>query len=1267
MRFKPVLILILLACLTTSAMGRSFYVRRAGSDQNTGTSWSSAWATVNKVNSSISTGDTVRFGVGIYYASRFTPPTNADFGDRTVYACSSWATVGDPDGSETWLDPIICSGESITNAWTVYSGNIWRVSWNGGATHGNSWNATTCQDWQLLHNSIHNTLAEVDHEGTCFYDPTNQLLYAWLYNNENPNNCLMVSTRQECVRLDQAKHILFMGLDLRMGAQGVVLSTSDDHGDNDSVYFAHCNLTRQSWNMVSMNGSIIVHTNVSVWSRYYVFQACSLGISNDGGTNFYDISPVIFDSCTIYDCYYGGIYFKMGYAGGMNTGSVIKYCTFDNYDFGYDRTGHEALQFYRKTDRDSVYGCIFKNYDERAIAINTGQDMAFDAHGELFIGNNTFYKCNQIIFCNYADSVGGNEIKYNIGYDFASGTNWQYIYRQPLNHMEFDNNYWYDLTVSFSAYDNQSTYNWSQWRAHGQDANSYNSNPNLTDPANGDFSRPGASQEMDVTYGGKRWTVFGAWQPEGDPPPPSISQYITETSTQNSASLIDNLYGGTAPYDSLVLHWSTSRANVVNLSARDTRATNTPSPYTFNKSSLTPSTKYYFRILAFDTGVIGDTTAIDSVTTTAIPGIDQSISKTSTQNSASLTDNLSNGSAPYDSLVLHWSTVRANVANLTARDIRATGASDPYTFVKSSLDQDTKYYFRILAYDTGALGDTTAIDSVTTTIPGLGLISLNVPDTVSGTYPGYDSAQVNNGVINPRGGTATTWASDQSTNSHWVVINFITPKIVRRAIMYWAWNSSNSSWMCSRQYIFQYWNSATNSYQDITTINNSAADSTTTTDFSPVTTIKIRYWQPANMGPSNYPTIVWLTEFELYGSNADGDTIPPAAIDDLGAIPGNDDGEIILNWTAPGDDGNVGQAADYDIRYSIAPIDEDNWGEADECPSPPSPASPGQTQSYTISGLAEGEVYYVAMVAHDDVGWESDLSNVVDTFSAGIAAPIQVTTDVDSANSSVTVVAEIVESYLSLFYVFELDSLDTYPEPELNLDLSADTVAMASFDSLSDNQTYFWRVCAVASDGSDTSSWSPSIPFNTLTGITSALTSADCVYPLPNDYVHAAQPFFEIRNLLEISTYYFEVDNNVQFSNPIQSGPIPKSSGTTTNWQVVDPLEAGGVYYWRVSSNGMIWTSPLAFTAILDIHPYPNPFKPSLGHTAITFTNLVAVSDVTISTISGQIVLREDGLGPADWVWNVKNSRGEDLAPGVYLYNINFPSGSANGKLLIVR
>jgi hypothetical protein len=228
-------------------------------------------------------------------------------------------------------------------------------------------------------------------------------------------------------------------------------------------------------------------------------------------------------------------------------------------------------------------------------------------------------------------------------------------------------------------------------------------------------------------------------------------------------------------------------------------------------------------------------------------------------------------------LILYWSANRANVVNLSTRDTKVTATTDPYVFSKTGLTVNTKYYFRISAFDAGANPDTTTIDSVTTltNTGGYTLLSVGAADSVSGTYSGYVTTPINDGIINPRGGTPTTWASDQSTTtSHWVEMTLSSPRTISRVRIYWAWNNYSSGWMCSRQYSIQYWNTNSSAYVDVATINNSAVDSVTSTDITPVTTNKIRYWQPANMGPASYASILWLTEMELYGQNP-GDTTAP--------------------------------------------------------------------------------------------------------------------------------------------------------------------------------------------------------------------------------------------------------------------------------------------------------------------------------------------------------------------------------------------------------
>jgi len=408
-------------------------------------------------------------------------------------------------------------------------------------------------------------------------------------------------------------------------------------------------------------------------------------------------------------------------------------------------------------------------------------------------------------------------------------------------------------------------------------------------------------------------------------------------------------------------------------------------------------------------------------------------------------------------------------------------------------------------------------------------------------------------------------------------------------------------------------------------------------------------------------------QFDNVAGDCDVDNTPPGTIYDLNAIPGEDHGEIILTWTASGDDGDVGVADHYDIRYSTNAIFESNWSSANSRPNPPTPASPGQIQTCTIDGLAEGEAYFIAIKTYDDYDNSSAISNSPEVFAAGIAVPAQLATDIDAESYTVELKSSVVESYVPLYYKFMLDSLENYPGPMITLDLLADVVATATYSELSTDVTYYWRVCAVATDNSDSSSWSSSTTFNLMTGVAQTLASTDCVFPLNGDIVVSKRPFLEVSNLADISQYYFQLSDNSQFEFPVESDAIAKSSGLTTSWQVPDPLEHGQQYFWRVSSDGSAWTSALAFTVELNIHTYPNPFRPSEGHSQIIFTNLPENADLTISTISGNIILRQGDIGPNDWAWDVTNESGTDLAPGVYLYNINFPSGSVGGKVVVVR
>ena len=93
--------------------------------------------------------------------------------------------------------------------------------------------------------------------------------------------------------------------------------------------------------------------------------------------------------------------------------------------------------------------------------------------------------------------------------------------------------------------------------------------------------------------------------------------------------------------------------------------------------------------------------------------------------------------------------------------------------------------------------------------------------------------------------------------------------------------------------------------------------------------------------------------------------------------------QVTLHWTTPGDDGMVGQATAYDLRYSTELITEANW---DNCPNAvcglideePIPGLPYFEQDFTFPLEVElGVNYYFCIKTVDDAGNWSLISNVV--------------------------------------------------------------------------------------------------------------------------------------------------------------------------------------------------------------------------------------------------------------------------------------------------
>jgi len=78
---------------------------------------------------------------------------------------------------------------------------------------------------------------------------------------------------------------------------------------------------------------------------------------------------------------------------------------------------------------------------------------------------------------------------------------------------------------------------------------------------------------------------------------------------------------------------------------------------------------------------------------------------------------------------------------------------------------------------------------------------------------------------------------------------------------------------------------------------------------------------------------------------------------------------VTLTWTAPGDDGSVGRAKTYEMRYSRTAVSAPTqswWDGAFVVPGLPVPSVSGAADSVTVGLGAWGMTYYFVMRACDD-------------------------------------------------------------------------------------------------------------------------------------------------------------------------------------------------------------------------------------------------------------------------------------------------------------
>ncbi len=136
------------------------------------------------------------------------------------------------------------------------------------------------------------------------------------------------------------------------------------------------------------------------------------------------------------------------------------------------------------------------------------------------------------------------------------------------------------------------------------------------------------------------------------------------------------------------------------------------------------------------------------------------------------------------------------------------------------------------------------------------------------------------------------------------------------------------------------------------------------------------------------------------------DSQAPAKIMDLSVVATA--GSVTLGWTSPGDDGNRGEAQEFELRFSASPLDSTNLLQATVWDSLPDPGPAGTTHTLDIGSTLAAGTWYFAIRTRDEADNWSPWSSVLQVNIAAAPTGYAPATTPDQA------IANFVQAHLDL-------------------------------------------------------------------------------------------------------------------------------------------------------------------------------------------------------------------------------------------------------------
>lgn len=136
--------------------------------------------------------------------------------------------------------------------------------------------------------------------------------------------------------------------------------------------------------------------------------------------------------------------------------------------------------------------------------------------------------------------------------------------------------------------------------------------------------------------------------------------------------------------------------------------------------------------------------------------------------------------------------------------------------------------------------------------------------SVDSTYSGYSTAVIDDGITDSMS-MSTTWASQDSSQPHWILFTFPAAKDVSKVDIFWAYYNFKQQYMSSQELQVQYWDGS--KFVTLATISNTGSVQKSTASFTKASTTQLRLYQPAGKGAAVYPEVMWVSEID-YGAQA---------------------------------------------------------------------------------------------------------------------------------------------------------------------------------------------------------------------------------------------------------------------------------------------------------------------------------------------------------------------------------------------------------------